>query len=500
MLIAVTGAALRGPWLDEFWTVHLSDTSAGLAALIRDGWLRDAHPPLFNALSTLVATLLSWLGVSSIPGGRLAANLPAVLLMLLAAWRVARRDPALAPFGAALLLLVLSLPDAMDVFATWRSYFWQVAAVATLALVGRPIMTGGRDLDWRRDLDLAAIAALASFVSIGLHYVGGLFGGLLSVALALAALARGHRRWAALLGATALLGAAFIAVSVALQLPSWAEQFDHSWIEDTTFREAALIPPALIAVAILHNPVALLGLMPGFGLGAGASTRRGRPFLQPDRRYVMLIASVIAAGLAIVLVAHLFKPMVVDRYLIAVPVLVSVLMAVPAARLVSAPSPLGHRLFALMAAVSVVAAALSLVQDGLKPMWNEGARTIGQIAASCPSTRIYAASGWVPGPVAETRAARREEPVFERAYRSLAAAHGFRMDYLPIGSAAQAKPGPCPVLVWFEHTPNDAERDPRGAIEEAGLRGLDGAQLSAIRSPTGFIVRADRDVSLSALP
>ena len=496
MLIAATDALLRGPWLDEFWTVQLSDTRAGLAALIREGWLRDAHPPLFNALSTLVATLLSWLGFSSIPAGRLAANLPAVLLMLLAAWRVARRDPALAPFGAALLLLVLSLPDAMDVFATWRSYFWQVAAIASLALVGRHVVTAGRDLEWRRDLDLAAVAALASFVSIALHYVGGLFGGLLSVALAYAALARGHRRWAALLGTTALLGAAFIAASVALQLPNWTEQYDHSWI-DTPILEASLVPLGLIAAAVLHNPVPLLALVPNFGFvfGTGGTTRRARPILQSDRRYAALIASVIWTGIAIVLVAHFFKPMVVDRYLIAVPVLVCALMAMPAARLAS-----DRRLFALLAAVSVAVAALPLAQSGIKPLWNEGARTIRQIAAGCPSTRIYAASGWVPGPAAETRAAHREDPVFERAYRSLAATHGFRMDFLPLDGTAQAKPGACPVLLWFEHTPNEAENDLLFAIQEAGLKGLEGAQLSAIRSPTGFIVRADRDVSLSALP
>jgi hypothetical protein len=187
--------------------------------------------------------------------------------------------------------------------------------------------------------------------------------------------------------------------------------------------------------------------------------------------------------------------MVVDRYLIAVPVLVCALMAVPAARLAS-----DRRSFALMAAVSVIVAALPLAQAGIKPMWSEGARTIRQIAAGCPSTRIYAASGWVPGPAAETRAAHREDPVFERAYRALAAAHGFRMDYLPLDGTARAKPGPCPVLVWFEHTPNEAENDPRFAIDEAGLTGLEGALLTAIRSPTGFIVRADRDVSLSALP
>src|SRR5215831_14219201 len=34
-------AALQGPWLDEFWTLELSDTSRGLLPLARDRWLSD---------------------------------------------------------------------------------------------------------------------------------------------------------------------------------------------------------------------------------------------------------------------------------------------------------------------------------------------------------------------------------------------------------------------------------------------------------------------------
>jgi len=468
---AALDAALRGPWLDEFWTLQLSDRSNGLIALIREGWLHDAHPPLFNVW----ATLLSSLGIASIPAGRLVSKVAAVAFMVVAALRLARRTPREAGFSMALLLLVLSLPDSMDSFATYRSYFWQTAAVTTLALVGRHVLTADADLDARRDLYIAAIAVLASALSIGLHYVGGLFGGLLSVALALAALVRGQVRWAILLGGTSVLSAAFIGASVALQAPHWAAEFDHSWI-DTPLLEAALIPVTLATAAILHNPLPLLGLWLG----------RGTPREPSERLFVGLIASVIVAGTAIVLAVHVFRPIVVERYLIAVPVLVSALMAVPAARLV--PNRL---LFGLVALVSVAAAAVPLAAHGIKPLWNEGARTIAQIVAGCPTTRVYAASGWVVGPAPDTRAAHREDPVFERAYRSLAGHYGYQVEFLPLDSATRATPGPCPVLLWYEHTPNEAENDVAAAVEQAGLSGLEHAHLSAIRSPTGFVVRAD---------
>jgi hypothetical protein len=181
LAIAALDAGFRGPWLDEFWTLHLSDTSDGLLALIRDGWLRDAHPPLFSAW----ATLLSSLGISSISVGRLASNLLAAGLMLLAARRLAQRMPEQAGFNTLLMLLALSLPEAMEAFANYRSYFWQVAALTTLVMVARYVAATRTDLDLRKHADLAAIAALSTGGAIGLHYIGGLFGGLLAGPVAL---------------------------------------------------------------------------------------------------------------------------------------------------------------------------------------------------------------------------------------------------------------------------------------------------------------------------
>ena len=143
LAFAAADAALRGPWLDEIWTLELSDTRNGLLALIRDGWLRDTHPPAFNAWATLLASL----GITSIPAGRLVSNLLAAGLMILAAGRLSKRAPEHAGFNTVLLLLTLSLPQAMDSFAIYRSYFWQIASIATLVLVARHIAATKVDLD-----------------------------------------------------------------------------------------------------------------------------------------------------------------------------------------------------------------------------------------------------------------------------------------------------------------------------------------------------------------
>jgi len=415
--------------------------------------------------------LLASLGVESIAAGRLVSNLLAAGLMLLAAQRLARRMPD--GFPLALLLLVLPLPPVIEAFATYRSYFWQVAAMTTLVLVARHVASAKADLDLRRDSDLAVIAAVATLASIGLHYIGGLFGGLLAGAIGLSALRRGLRRWAWLMLATMAMAGGSIVATVLLQAPNWAAEFDHSWI-DLPGLQALGVPASLALVAIGHNPLAFAGL------------HRQIARDPAQRRFLTMVGGVLVAGVAIVLAGHAVKPIVVERYLCAVPVLVSALMAVPAARLLQSP-----RLFGLLALVSIAVAIGPMLQSGIKPLWNEDARTIARIVAGCPATRVYAASGWALGPAAETRTARREDPVFERAYRLLAERHGYTVSYIGQNGTAHATPGPCPVLLWYEHTPNEAEDDLPAAVEEARLTGLEDSRLSVIRSDTGFVVRAD---------
>jgi hypothetical protein len=471
MTILVVDAALRGPWLDEFWTLQFSDTRDGLRALIRDGWLRDTHPPIFNAW----ATLLGMLGVGSISAGRLASNLLAAGAMGLAALRFARRLPDQKGFNAALVLLTLSLPQAMEAFVTYRSYFWQMAATATLAIVARHVAATRRDLGLRTDLDIAVIAIVATAASISLHYVGGLFGALLSGATVLCALARGLRRWAFLVFTTAALSSLFMVAMAIVQAPRWATELDHSWI-DKPFPKAIVVPLTLVGTAIWHNPVAFAGLW----------TDRRR-LLEPDRFFLVMISAVLAAGILLVLAINAVMPIVIDRYLFAVPVLVSALMAVAAARLIR------HRpLFALFALASAAVIIATLADSGIKPLWRANARVIAEIVERCPTTQVFAASGWALGPAAETLAARREDPVFARAYRSLAEEHGYAVSFIGQNGHVRAMPGRCPVLLWIEHTPNEAEDDLPAAIHDAGLEILQEAQLSVHRSGTGFVVRADR--------
>jgi hypothetical protein len=286
---------------------------------------------------------------------------------------------------------------------------------------------------------------------------------------------RRHWRWAGLVFATALTATLFVALVATLQARHWAVDLDHNWIEARPLADVLAVPLALIAGAVATNVVPLAALWPGW--------RRWNTF---ERAFVLLIDAVLAIGLLVVMTINAVQPIMVDRYLVAVPVLVASILAALAARF-----DRDHALHLLLALVAVATGAGPLLLQGGKPLWEEGARSIEQIVKACPTTRIYAASGWALGPAADTKAARREDPVFQRAYQALARTHGYTVRFLGQNEAARVRSDRCPVLVWFEHTPNDAESDLPAAIGAAGLMGIEEANLTVIRSPTGFVVRAD---------
>jgi len=396
ILVVLSANALsQGPWLDEFWTLELSDPRKGLP-MLSDGWLRDTRPPGFN----LWATLLSSFGITSIPEARLASNLPAAGLMIWASAEAVRRRPADYSFHVALLLVVLALPQSVEAFANYRSYFWQIAATAMLVMIARHVVMTNTDVDPRRDRGLIVVAILATAGSMALHYVGAIFGGLLVGSVILWAARRRHWRWVGLLFATALITTLCVVAIGLLQARHWAVDLDHRWIDAQPLAAVLAVPLALIAGTVVNNLVPLAALWPGWRRSSAS-----------ECGFVALTAVVLTLGLVVVLAIDAIQPIMVDRYLFAVPVLVAGMLAALAARF--EPSQ-GLRLLLALVAVGVMAEPL--LMRGAKPLWDEGARTIAKIVKACPSTQVYAGSGWALGPAAETFAARREDPVFQRAY------------------------------------------------------------------------------------
>ena len=267
-----------------------------------------------------------------------------------------------------MLLVVLALPQSVVDFANYRSYFWQIAALASLVAIARHVVTTKADLEVGRDHGLVIVTVLATAGSIALHYVGAIFGGLLAGAIILRALQRGHWRWATLIFGVASSAALFVVAIALLQARHWAVDLDHSWIEARPLAAVLAVPLALMAGAVANNVVPLAALWPGW--------HRWSP---PERIFVILIAAVLAIGLLVVLAINAVQPIMVDRYLVAVPVLVAGILAALMSRIDE-----DHSLHLLLALVAVGTVAAPLLLQGAKPLWEEGARSIAQIVKACP--------------------------------------------------------------------------------------------------------------------
>jgi hypothetical protein len=471
IFILVANALLSGSGLDELWTLQLADTGISLRSLVQNRWLHDTHPPFFN----LWATLLSLIGVDSIPLARLLTNTPPLILMIAAARRFVHRSPDQYIFHAVFLLLVLSVPPTVWAFATYRSYFWQIAALTVLVQVGRHIAMADKDLSSKHDRGLAPIAVCAASASIMLHYVGGLIGAVLTLAIILCAMAKGFRRWVSLLAKTMVVAGVVTAFFAWCQAQYWVVELDRSWIQPESGSGMGEVI-GLVANAVLHNPLPLIGL------------KWVRDYWSArDGIFVVTMIAALLIALFILFQIDVQKPIVIGRYMAAIPVIICAAMAAFALKFQQE-----RTLYALLTAVSVGAVIVPFFLYGPNRHWNADAKLIAKIQKQCPSTRVYAATGWLLRDGGNSRTARREDPVFARGYVRLAQGYGFTPQIIGRNGPTPVTLGDCPIILWMEHVPETTRTDAKRAITAAGLTGLDQARLKLIDGESGIIVRADR--------
>lgn len=472
-LALIANALLRGSSLAEYWTVELADRAAygGFGPLIVRGWLHDTHPPLFS----IWATLLTTVGVTSVPAARLLSNVPPFVLMIMAGSRLSSRISGETAFHAALLLLVLSVPATVRAFGNYNADYWQVAALTMLVQIGRHIAMSGGDLRRRVDRDIIPVAIMASAGSIMLHYVGGMFGVVLSLAIILSAMAKGFRRWARLLSLSVLISGLLTVACAYVQAHMWALEIDHSWYEDQAASAGAVIA-GIIFVALAHNPIPFAALK----WVRDDWTKR-------DSAFVGMIWGALAVALLLLFEINAEKPVVAEPYMVGLPVLVCGAVAALAARLAHE-----RKLFILFAAIAIAVVLLPFVAHGPEPRWHANAKQIGRIVATCPATTVYAASGWVLRDGVASKTARRDEPIYARGYRGLGASRGFTPRMTGVSGATQAVHGDCPTLLWIEQVPPSISLSPLRILTAARLHGLENSKLTVLRSETGLIVRSDR--------
>lgn len=475
-VVAVALAAssvLDGASLDDFWTLYLSDSAIGLEKLARDRWILDIRPPLFDVW----ATLLNLLGLSSIPLGRLVSHLPALLLLTFSASRFGKRLPEQQNWYTLFVLLMLSAPATVAAFGVYRGDFWQLTAFSIQIMLARHILYSDKDYRVRADGVLWLIAMPATLASIMLDYGGALFGGVVTIATILAAIARGHKRWARSLVIALLLGGAGVVYFISWQGRAWTEHFDlyQNWIEIRITSPMGIIGTMLFGT-MLHNPVAL----------AGAYVGRDR-WWKIDTVFVAMLVGAIVAALLAILQIDAQRRLVTPANTADIAVLVAAVMASTGVKIID------DRMWRLgMCGVAAFSAVIAVTTLGLGGAWQIGAKKIARVVTECPQTQVYVASGWRLNDGTASRAAAREEPVFALGYRLLGEANGFKPVLIGPGKTVTATPGRCPVLLWIERVPESKPFKPAKLLEATGLKLPAATKFRLTRTNTGLILEATR--------
>ncbi|HWA23909.1 MAG TPA: hypothetical protein VG735_16055 [Caulobacterales bacterium] len=421
-LIALIGLSTP-PWMDEFNTYVTTEHGHSLHTFF-DYVLRGQHPLGFEGPIYLAQAL----GVTDLIALRLY-NLWGVALALGAVWISYKRGALTAVQAAVIVALYASSTNFMSYFGSLRPYFLVFSSSIAVALAWRLVLLHG----WRTAL-LLWCGALAIFTN--LHYFATIFGGLLTAGLLVERLVARDRNGAIAIAAVSTLAASPALVLGILQSNSTIDSGTLYYFTPGVLAGLAAIGAAAGAAIAMNAPAALCALWGGY-----LALRR--------RAEIDALALLGLAVLffALMLGAHLFKPLLYDRYLIAasgaILVAVAILGAGGAAHRLAAPAIC---VFALLVQAWTLFFAPKLVG------WEQTAEVVAQFVQDCPGTQVYT----VPyarvsnGPIWSTPLNPTEIEARRFGYRYYAARHHFPIHDLAPGASIGASGG-CKAVIWIEH-------------------------------------------------
>jgi hypothetical protein len=440
-LAAVMAIAGRGPWYDEFYSFYLVRPGAPLGVLV-PAWLRDNHPPLFYALAWVWARLLGLGGLGDSVEGLRTINLVVLAVTVALIARLARDDGwfrAVVWYYITALAGIFTVLDRIDQL---RSYFLSLALTALVV----PLLAR-----WlRRDANPAG-QSVALGILLALTFSVHLITTVIVAGLVAAVF--GHlvvaRRWHDALRLALIAGLALIpfAVMMAFQLSTIVANTQVFWI-----------PPGLNAArwsvemevvnALTANPV--LGLVALAGLGASIF---GAMRHNTQSRETALLIITLGAGLVLALVvlviAHLHRPLLITRYLVALDPVLAMMLALGAERVTR---HLPVYVTAVIDLAILIAAGLAIHANLDKTLhqwsWHGTAGTIAAQVRNCPETMVYPDMSWNTEPLSMPPRENREVVPFSYDY----VAHRYGFALAPAGSHTLSTR--CPTLFWTEHVAN----------------------------------------------
>ena len=435
---AILVARMKGVWLDELWTLWMSQHDVTARQALHDRWLQDTNPPYFY----IAAWLFEPLTRLDLFASRLLNLIPLVLAVGAFAWLGATRA-RLRPFLIVYAVLMITSALFVGDFGQLRSYFSQLCAASVLGAILFVIETEGRDFD-RRDLGLAAAAFFAAVSIMSFHQVSALITGAVLGVIGLAHLRARRLRWSAVLLAVAFTAELPLIGAEIAEWPYLKSAAASFWVTTTTPEALHMLASQSIKALLLNAAAA------GAGVYALTRLRQAPPGPLPQMaRFVVVMSLALATASVAVLVVNALKPLIVPRYLITLtPYWGAALAAVAAEVLLSR-----RWLFALFIANAAIIAAYTTRDEANTGNWNDGAEIITDAIGDCPQTLVYAVDPLVlqppgtppPGPD-------NSEMVHEWGYGYVARMHGFsarivhpdKVRALPLSTT-------CPTLLWAEH-------------------------------------------------
>lgn len=436
-LAALSVAAMlrAGPWYDEFFTLHVTRAGQPFLAQFTQHWLADNHPPLFYALARATA----WLGSEVEP--RRLLNLAFLALAVAGLYGMTRRLGD-GPLVAALTGLGLAGNiQIIDKAAEFRSTYLAMAAVAVavaaLAVLARPHARPARP---RRDFWLVTAALV---LALNVHFVTSVLVGAIALAFALRLALAGDRAGTLRIIAALAIAALPLLATTAIQLSRIEANTRSFWITGgLDAARWAIQGPVEMALAA-NWPIAVLGIA-GIALMAAEAWHQ-RQAAEP-LGIVIALAGGCVLGCAVLIGLHLWRPLLIERYLLPIAMPINLALALGAARALRQLPGLA----ATAAAVAILLAALLSLRMGFaeatnRPSWHGTGRAIAAMVKACPRTVVHANLSWnrpvMDMPPADNAA------VMPEAYRIVARQFGFALE--PSGSRRMA--AHCPTVFWTEH-------------------------------------------------
>ena len=433
-VIAIVG---RGPWYDEFYAFYLVRPGVPLPALV-PAWLRDNHPPLFYALVWAWSRLIAGTSLAGTVEGLRTINLVVLAGLIGAFVRMARTDTWFARIVWYDCLALAATFPALDRIDQVRSYFLSFALAAiVLPLLARHIMGRAQQ---RETLILGVLLAFACSVHLVTTVI---------IAALVATTVAQHmfaRRWddARRLAVVAALALVPFGVMMTLQFSTIVANTHVFWIPGGVNAARWAIETEAHAALFANSALVLIAAAGLASIVTGL--RRHETQAQTTAILIITFTAALVLALAVLIAAHLYRPLLITRYLVALDPVFALILAVCAdAATRNMPVRAVVAIDALGLLMTGFALHTNCVVTLAQPSWDGTGTAIAANIRACPQITVHADMRWNTLPLSNPPRDNRDVVPFS--YRFVAQRFGFAL--APGG--ARSLSATCPNLFWTEH-------------------------------------------------